>query len=144
MSRMTDATPRPAHLGWRLAAAIYDLFPLIAIWMVTGTVAMIATHGTLDYHALWYRLLLLGVTAAYYVPSWHYGGQTIGMRAWRLRLVDGSGRPPGWGTALLRFVVAPLSLAVGALGFLWCLFERERRGWHDLAAGTRMLRLPKS
>ena len=85
MLRMTDATPRPAHLGWRLAAAIYDLFPLIAIWMVTGTAAMIATHGTLDYHAPWYRLLLLGVTAAYYVPSWHYGGQTIGMRAWRLR-----------------------------------------------------------
>lgn len=141
---MTDATPLPAHLGWRLAAAIYDAFPLIALWMVTGAAAMIATHGTLDYHALWYRVLLLGVTAAYYVPSWHYGGQTIGMRAWRLRVVDGSGRPPGWGAALLRFVVAPLSLAVGALGFLWCLFEHERRGWHDLAAGTRVLRLPKS
>lgn len=140
---MTDATPRPAHLGWRLAAAIYDLFPLLALWMATGAAAIAVTRGTLDYHVWWYRLLLLAVTAGYYVLSWRYGGQTIGMRAWRLRVVDRNGASPGWGACVLRFFVAQVSLALACLGFLWCLFERERRGWHDLASGTRILRLPK-
>lgn len=140
---MNDATPRPAHLGWRIAAAIYDFFPLLAIWMATGAASIAVTGGTLDYHVWWYRLLLLAVTAGYFVLSWRYGGQTIGMRAWRLRVVGPDGVSPGWGASLLRFVAAQVSLAALAIGFLWCLFDRERRGWHDLASGTRVLRLPR-
>ena len=140
---MNDATPRPAHLGLRIAAAIYDFFPLLAIWMATGAASIAVTGGKLDYHVWWYRLLLLSVTVGYYVLSWRYGGQTIGMRAWRLRVVDRNGASPGWGAALLRFIVAQVSFAALFIGFLWCLFERERRGWHDLASGTRVLRLPR-
>lgn len=140
---MTDA-PKPAHLGWRLAAALYDLFPLIAILMATGAAAMAGTNGQLDYHAWWYRLLLLGVIAAYYVLSWRYGGQTIGMRAWRLRVVGRDGRPPGWSAALLRFAMALVSLAALGLGLLWCLWQPERRGWHDLASGTLLMREPRA
>lgn len=141
---MNDATPSPAHLGWRLAAAVYDFFPLLALWMATGAASIAVTGGTLDYHVWWYRLLLLAVTAGYFVLSWRYGGQTIGMRAWRLRVVDRNGASPGWGTALLRFVVAQVSFLALLIGFFWCLFERERRSWHDLAAGTRVVRVPKS
>lgn len=140
---MNDATPSPAHLGWRFAAAIYDFFPLLAIWMVTAAIAMTATRGELDPHAWWYFPTLVLVTAAYFVLSWRYGGQTIGMRAWRLRVVDRNGVSPGWGTAFLRFIVAQISFAALLIGFLWCLFERERRGWHDLASGTRVVRIPK-
>lgn len=140
---MIDVTSKPAHLGWRLAAAIYDLFPLFALLMAAAAAAMAATRGQLDYHVWWYRLLLLGVIGGYYLLSWRYGGQTIGMRAWRLRIVGRDGAPPGWGAALLRLVVAPVSLLVLGIGFLHCLFERERRSWHDLASGTRMLREPK-
>jgi uncharacterized RDD family membrane protein YckC len=140
---MNDATPSPAHLGRRFAAAIYDFFPLLALWMLTGAASIAVTGGTLDYHVWWYRLLLLAVTTAYFVLSWRYGGQTIGMRAWRLRVVDRNGASPGWGAALVRFVVAQISFAALLIGFLWCLFERERRGWHDLASGTRVVRIPK-
>lgn len=140
---MNDATPRPAHLGWRIAAAIYDFFPLLALWMATGAASIAVTGGTLDYHVWWYRLLLLSVTAGYFVLSWRYGGQTIGMRAWRLRVVGHEGVSPDWGASLLRFVAAQVSLAALGIGFLWCLFDRERRGWHDLASGTRVLRLPR-
>ncbi|TDR41758.1 putative RDD family membrane protein YckC [Tahibacter aquaticus] len=141
--RMNPATPQPAHLGWRIAAMLYDLFPVLALLLATGAGAMALTLGQLDYHSWWYRLLLLFVLVAYYVVSWRFGGQTIGMRAWRLQVVDNTQRPPGWSACLLRFFVALLSLAVGGLGFFWCLFERDRRGWHDLASGTRMLRMPK-
>lgn len=140
---MNPATSQPAHLGWRIAAMIYDLFPVLALLLATGAGAMALTQGRLDYHAWWYRLLLLFVVLAYYVVSWRYGGQTIGMRAWRLHLVDTAQRTPGWGACVLRFFVALLSLAVAGLGFFWCLIDRDRRGWHDLASGTRMVRMPK-
>jgi uncharacterized RDD family membrane protein YckC len=88
-------------------------------------------------------MLLVGF--GYFGLSWRRGGQTIGMRAWRLRLVavGGPARTPGWGALVVRYGVAALSLAAFGLGFLWSLFDRERRTWHDIASRTRVLRQPK-
>ncbi len=144
---MPSLTPAPLWL--RLAAAVYDLFPLIALWMLTAGLCLLAVGGHVDpAHPplAWrvaLRLALLAVTAAYFVVSWSRGGQTIGMRAWRLRVLampDGALTLP---RALARFAASLLSLLALGIGFLWCLFEPERRGWHDLLAGSRVVRLPQ-
>jgi uncharacterized RDD family membrane protein YckC len=140
----------PASLWLRLAAAIYDLFPLLALWMLTAALVLFAVHGNVDvaHPSLAYRLTLraalVAVTAGYFVISWARGGQTIGMRAWRLRLTNADGTPLQWPRALLRFAIALISLGALGIGFLWCLFDRERRAWHDIGAHTAVVRLPKS
>jgi len=139
----------PAPLWLRLAAAIYDLFPLIALWMLTAGLCLLAVSGHVDLAhppLAWrvtLRLALLAVTAAYFVVSWSRGGQTIGMRAWRLRVVDARGDSLTWLRASARFAASLLSLLAVGVGFAWCLFEPDRRGWHDLLAGSRVIRLPK-
>jgi uncharacterized RDD family membrane protein YckC len=143
-------SPTPASLWLRLAAAVYDLFPLLALWMLTAALVLFAAHGEVDvaHPPLAYRtalrVALLAVTAAYFVISWARGGQTIGMRAWRLRVTTADGSRLPWPRALLRFGVAIVSLGALGLGFLWCLVDRERRAWHDIAAKSQLLRLPKS
>jgi uncharacterized RDD family membrane protein YckC len=87
---------------------------------------------------------MAGVGFGYYGLSWRRGGQTLGMRAWRLRLVHASGQVPPWRAVLLRYLVAGVSLGAFGLGFLWSLWDPQRRSWHDLASGTRLLRLPRS
>lgn len=143
---MTASPPAPLLL--RLAAAVYDLFPLIALWMLTAALFLLAVHGEVDvahpppaFH-LAQQLAMLAVTAAYFVVSWVRGGQTIGMRAWRLRVAAAEGGALPWPRALLRFAIALVSAFAFGLGFLWCLIDRERRGWHDLAARSRVSRLP--
>ena len=139
----------PASLWLRIAAAIYDLFPLLALWMLTAGVALLIAHGSVDVahppfaYRFSLRAALGAVTAAYFVISWSRGGQTIGMRAWRLRVVGVGGGALPWPRALLRFFVAIVSLLVAGAGFAWCAFDRDRRGWHDLAAGTLLVRLEK-
>jgi uncharacterized RDD family membrane protein YckC len=141
--------PLPASLWLRLAAAAYDLFPLIALWMLSAGLFLLALHGKVDVahppfaYRIALRTTLLAVSAAYFVISWSRGGQTIGMRAWRLRVVAADGGALPWPRALLRFAVALLSLAALGLGFAWCLVDGERRGWHDLAAGTKVERLSR-
>lgn len=138
-----------APLQLRLAAAVYDLFPLVALWMATAGLALLAVHGKMDvaHPSLAYqvslRLALLAVSAAYFVISWSRGGQTIGMRAWRLRVVSSDGGALPWSRALLRFALAWVSLLALGLGFLWCLVDRERRAWHDLVVRTHVERLPR-
>ena len=135
-----------APLWPRLAAAIYDLFPLIALWMLGAGLVLLAFRGRVDlahppfaYQAV-LRATLLLLSALYFVLSWSRGGQTIGMRAWRLRVVDAGGGALAWPRALLRFVLALVSLSALGLGFLWCLVDHDRRGWHDLASRSRLVR----
>ena len=152
------ATQRGAHLGWRLAAIGYDLMPLVGIWMLVGVLAMVGLQlstGSIDlvstdavshHHWIYWdalRLALLAATAAYFIISWHRGGQTIGMRAWRLRVTDAAGGAPGWRALWLRYLVGAIGLLAGGLGFWWAWIDRDRLAWHDRASGTRMRRIDK-
>lgn len=146
MNAPAPATPAPLRL--RFAAAGYDLLPLIGLWFVAAVLALAATGGTLDTHTLAGKFLVQGfalaLSAAYFVTSWSRGGQTIGMRAWRLRVVDANGDRVSWTRALLRFIVALASLALLGAGFWWALADAQKRTWHDIAARTRVLRQPKT
>jgi len=137
----------PAHLGWRLIAAVYDFLPLLALWFLASGIALAITGGTLDVHRLGYKLLVqifvLAASAAYFIVSWTRGGQTVGMKPWRVRVVGADGESIGFQRALLRFAVALVSLTVLGLGFLWCLIDPQRRAWHDIAAGTLFVRMEK-
>jgi len=81
------------------------------------------------------------VVGTYFVVSWRRGGQTIGMRPWKLRVVSGSGKPARTRTLWLRYLVATATLG---LGLLWALFDSERRALYDIVAGTQFVRLQKS
>lgn len=146
---MTTPTPAfPASLWLRLLAGIYDLLPLLGLWLAAAATAVLVTGGALDTHTLTGKLLVqalvLGVTALYFVISWTRGGQTIGMRAWRLRVVRADGGPLDLARALLRFPVALLSLLLLGAGFWWSLLDQQQRTWHDRAAGTIVVRLEKA
>lgn len=149
---MNDAAPspaRPAHLGWRLFALVYDALPNIALWFAISALVLALKPGHLPFAPwsagqwlLWG--LCWGVSGAYAVHSWRRSGQTLGMRPWRLKVTRADGRTADARALLLRYAVATLSLAAFGLGFLWSLFERERRTWHDLASGTVLVRLHKA
>ena len=141
MSASPNPAAPPAAAAWRrLAAGVYDFFPVLAIWILV-TFGVTAARGmqAVPPYTWWFELILLGAAFAYFGLSWKRGGQTMGMRAWRVAVVGADGRPIGWGRALLRFVVMGLSLAAGLLGVLWAFVDRDRRMWHDLAARTRVI-----
>jgi uncharacterized RDD family membrane protein YckC len=144
-SKIVSATP--ASLWLRLLAAVYDVLPLLALWFVAAVLALALTGGALDVHRLADKALMqtltLGVTAAYFVVSWMRGGQTIGMRPWRLRVVRSDSTPLDLVHAVLRFGVALLSLAPAGLGFWWALVDAQGRSWHDIAAGTLVVRVER-
>lgn len=129
----------------RLVAAVYDLLPLVGLWFVAGALALAVTAGELDPHRFLHKLLVQGLvlalTLVYFVVSWLRGGQTLGMRAWHLRVVRADGGRVDAMRALLRFGVAMISLAAAGIGFAWALFDPQRRAWHDIAAHTLVVRI---
>jgi uncharacterized RDD family membrane protein YckC len=82
-------------------------------------------------------LVVVIVATAYFPWFWARGGATPGMKRFGLRVVDDhTGGPIGGGKAVLRLVGMWISSLVFYLGFAWILIDSRRRGWHDLIAGT--------
>jgi len=146
-------TPRPAALlHWRLLALLYDFFPTLALWMLAGTLFTLGYAVGHEVHdniaplsalqwALW--LCCWGVTGVYATMSWRRGGQTLGMRPWRLQVVGRDGGAPTGRQLWMRYAVGTLSIALAGLGLWWALIDRERLTWHDRASGTRLRRIPR-
>ena len=150
----------PAGLHRRLGALIYDALLLMALAMAYGAVF------------LWLKYSLMGITLAngekasmggfgfiglillvygYYWFFWCRVGQTTGMKAWRIVLCDDqtitTNGPIHQGItlaqALIRSLVAPISLVSFLLGYFWCLWDKDKKTWHDRVSSSQVLLLPK-
>ena len=134
------------HFFRRIASIFYDSLVLAGVLMLAGALAVAAGRGhlTQDPWRSLYQLYLLLTIYAYFVWFWVHGGQTPGMRAWRLRLTDPRGQPVSWKQATLRFCAALLSWLPAGLGFIWMLLDRDSLAWHDRLSATRLKWEPKT
>jgi len=137
------ATP---SLWRRLAAIFYDTWLVAAIWLLGAIADTFIRAGlglpTQGSH-LPLQLYLLSAPAIFFGWFWTHGGQTLGMRAWRLQLLDRDGKPVTWHQALIRYAAAWLSLLPLGLGYLWIWLDRDGQAWHDRLSGTRLVLLRK-
>ena len=131
----------PAPVWRRLAAFCYDLLLLTAL-VLSFTLLVLAVRlgAAVPAGTWWFRLCLLGVVAAFFCGFWAHGGQTLGMRAWRIRVVRDDGAALTWPRAGARFVLGVVAAAPAGLGLWWSFFDESKRGWHDRWTGTRVVR----
>jgi len=143
---VTSAPKTPVGLLRVLAAQLYDLLLVFGLWICATAVAvgaLVLLTGGESFSTTnplagspWFRLYLLLVTMAFFVGFWSTGGQTLGMRAWQIRLCRRTGGAVSPPRALLRFATAGLSWLALGLGYLWMLLDREGLSWHDRLSGT--------
>jgi len=147
MVGLQAGTPNAGFLR-RLMAMVYDSFLIVALFFIL-TVPFVLQVGeqTLTHdpvvHML-YQLVLVLSAFLFFGWFWTHGGQTLGMRAWRLRTIKRDGSPMDWPASMARFAAALLSIACIGLGFLWILVDPERLAWHDHLSRTRVLLEPKN
>ncbi|MDP7220329.1 MAG: RDD family protein [Arenicellales bacterium] len=134
----------PAGFFRRLGAMIYDSFLLIGVLFVAFLPVPLVDAAAAP--ALWIKLLkpvyLLLVCYLFFGWFWTHGGQTLGMKAWRLRLRRNDGGEPLWSTAGMRFLGALVSWLILGLGFFWVLVDPGKRAWHDRWSRSRIIVLP--
>lgn len=124
---------------------LYDAVILLGLLIVASAIAL--PFGDMEkvaLHDFWFTLWLLSACFAYLGGCWRYGGMTLGMRAWRVRLINYDGEKISWSACLLRFIVGMVSLGALGLGILWALIDERNRAWQDLAARTLLIKPPKS
>lgn len=143
----------------RIAAMIYDLLVAVAVGMCAAMVIifsmiLLLENGALsmgeyehtsdliqnswEYKAVIQSWVLLWVVG-FFLWFWKNGGQTIGMRAWRLRLFSTNERPLSYSRALLRIICS-----IGGIGTLLVFLDvKNKQSLQDRIANTEMLVLTK-
>jgi uncharacterized RDD family membrane protein YckC len=136
---------RFAGHGARLIAYIVDtilvgvvvlLATLVFGVILAGAAASDSAGAAIGGSLLW-LVVILAVSLAYFPWFWARGGQTPGMKLFRLRVVrDADGGPISGTAAVLRLLGFWVNSVVFYIGFIWIFVDKRRRGWHDLIAGT--------
>ncbi|MEM7083634.1 MAG: RDD family protein [Pseudomonadota bacterium] len=148
MVDQTGATTR--HNPWidlpnapfwrRLAALLYDSLIVAALLMIATALLLPLNDGeAFDAGNRWFQLYLVLVVGGFFLLFWRKGGQTLGMRAWKIKLVSHNGTPPGYAQLLVRGITAALGLLPFGLGWLWSLVDRERLAVHDRLSRSRIV-----
>jgi uncharacterized RDD family membrane protein YckC len=133
-----------ARLWRRFAAIAYDTLLLAALLLVLAALVVgLRGQQAIEPGTLWWQVSLIAVWWLFFAGFWSRGGQTLGMRAWRIRLVRDDGGPVSLRVATARLAAAWLSLLPAGAGYWWSLIDRERRCWHDRLTGTRVVAIPK-
>lgn len=131
-----------ASLFRRLAANFYDLLLLLGVLFVVSAIAVAINKGVAVKHPAYYIALLLA-TFVFFGWFWTHGGQTLGLRTWRLKLISQDSESVSWNQAALRFVCAFIAYLPAGLGLLWMLIDKDKLALHDRLSSTRLITMPK-
>ena len=126
-----------ASLIKQLAAMLYDSFLILAILFVATVIALLFNKGEAIESSPVFTLYLVLVIFLFYSWFWSKCGQTLGMRVWKIQIINDYGRNPAWQVCILRLVFAVFSIACLGLGYWWRLFKPYT--WHDRLSQTRII-----
>ena len=133
-------TSTPATVLRRVMAMAYEILPMTAILLLAAApVAPLMPEDHVSAGSLWFQVYLLLVVYLYFVWCWSHGGQTLGMRTWKLFVESDDSSGLNWAVASLRFAVAMLGWLPLGLGHWWALIDPQGRSWHDLASNSRVV-----
>lgn len=135
---------KPASFMKRLGAMFYDFMLALSFVIVVGFFFMAVAMSLFDLEnikrgstaaKIFFPFLVL-LSFTFYGWFWTHGGQTLGMRAWKLKLVGENNIRITWMQAFFRFCYAIISWIPFGAGFLWIIFDKKKQAWHDKASRT--------
>jgi uncharacterized RDD family membrane protein YckC len=134
-----------AGIVTRTAAFGIDLLVATALFAIGGRVvefvlSSVSGRGVSLSDAPVVSAIALGAWLLFYLSyPIAVSGRTPGMALVGLQVVTKDGRAVAGTRAVVRTIVLPLSLILLAIGILMILINRNRRGLHDLIAGTAVV-----
>ena len=128
-------------IAFALDAAVVNVVAIVVAAGIALVLSVVDVSGDLDAWITGFAAAaFVAWTVLYFVVFWSTTGQTPGNRLMRIRVCraeDGNVLPPR--SSLVRYAGLVLSAIPLFAGFVPILFDRRRRGVHDMLAGTIVL-----
>lgn len=136
MNSTPDNHIRPGPLR-HLIVIIYDLLLLLSVLLLATLVAVLLNQGeAIQPGNPFFMAYLVGVSFLFYGWFWRHGGQTLGMRSWKVFLYSQHTSSITWRQAFIRLIVSIIAWLPLGLGIWWQYLGKHQRSWPDVLSGT--------
>lgn len=140
MTQTIKAVSRPS-LFRHIAVVVYDLLLLAAVLLLASAIAVAVNAVLVGGEAIasgnpFFFFYLLAVSFLFYGWFWTHGGQTLGMRTWKVFLLSDNQHGISWKQAFLRFITVMPSWLFLGIGFWPQWFGKKPKSWPDLVSHT--------
>tara|TARA_B100001250_G_C19226907_1_gene540433 strand:+ start:108 stop:545 length:438 start_codon:yes stop_codon:yes gene_type:complete len=130
---------KPCSFLRRLGAILYDSILLFAVLMFATSLLMPLNGVAIESDNAAYQIYLLIIAYIYFVWQWSFGGRTLGMRTWNIKIMNEKGENPSWHESTKRYFGSILSIILLGSGFLWSLFDHKKCALHDHLSKTTLI-----
>ncbi len=124
----------------RMMSILYDSMLIFAVlWVMSIPFYNFAVNENILLKTLMQIYLYL-IIQFFFVWFWVKNGETLGMKTWKIKIVNEDGNKISYKQGVTRFNVAIISLLIFGLGFLIAIFNKERKCLHDIISKTILIK----
>ena len=124
----------------RFSAMFYDSILLCSVFFLTTFILVVFRDaGEIESGNIIYNSFLILLAYLYFCWHWTKGRQTLGMRSWKIDIIDETNSTLNWKQASSRYFAALLSLLLLGLGFIWAIFDKDKLALHDRLSKTKLI-----
>tara|TARA_B100001758_G_C18415916_1_gene619657 strand:+ start:5369 stop:5770 length:402 start_codon:yes stop_codon:yes gene_type:complete len=129
-----------ASLWRRIIAIIYDLILVISILFLMSLPLFNFNLQEDIFLKIIVQIYFYLIIQYFFVWFWVNKQGTLGMRTWKLKIVDINGNKISYKKAILRFNVAIISILFFGFGFIISIFHKDKKCLHDIISKTFLIK----
>lgn len=142
-------TTSSASLLRILGSVFYDWLIVLSLLMIGGffivpLYSVLSGNESFMAGSPFFRLYVLAIITLYFGYFWMRSGQTVGMKAWRIKLIGVENPKITAKQVIIRLIVAMPAYGFALLGLFWRFIDPHQRSWLDLTSNSCLIFLPKT
>lgn len=135
-----EPTNKKVSLLRIVAATVYDSLLMLGVWFLVGSLALgikfVFTGEVSSLHPVTGMSLVILSTWLYFAMFWMYGGKTLGMSSWKLRIVSQDGNQITLIQTIIRFLSNIFTISLAGIPLFLRIINKNNRSLSDLLSKT--------
>ena len=138
-----ELTNKKVSLLRIVAATVYDSLLMLGVWFLVGSLALgvkfVLTGEVSSLNPITGMSLVILSTWLYFAMFWIYGGKTLGMSSWKLRIVSQGGNQITIIQTIIRFLSNIFTISLAGIPLFLRRISKNDRSLSDLLSKTSII-----
>ena len=138
-----EPTNKKVSLLRIVAATVYDSLLMLGVWFLVGSLALgvkfVLTGEVSSLNPITGMSLVILSTWLYFALFWIYGGKTLGMSSWKLRIVSHDGNQITIIQTIIRFLSNIFTISLAGIPLFLRRISKKDRSLSDLLSKTSII-----
>ena len=138
-----EPTNKKVSLLRIVAATVYDSLLMLGVWFLVGSLALsikfVFTGEVSSLNPVTGMSLVILSTWLYFAMFWIYGGKTLGMSSWKLRIVSQDGNQITIIQTIIRFLSNIFTISLAGIPLFLKRINKNNRSLSDLLSKTSII-----